>query len=110
MIQYQGIGAVVITAMNSNAKVGNVCKYTDNHQVAAVGDGDGFHGVCIFEKNGEASVQVKGFVTTGYTGTAPSVGYGALAADGNGGVKTADGREYLITAVDTTDMTVTFCL
>ena len=53
------------------------------------------------------TVQYRGFVTLPYSGTAPSVGYGILAADGAGGVKGAQsGESYLIVNVDTTAKTV----
>ena len=50
-----------------------------------------------------------GFVTVSYTGTAPDVGWTALAADGEGGVKsvTTGGRAYLVADADTTAKTVT---
>ena len=57
-------------------------------------------------KGGYAGVQVKGFVKTPYSGTAP-----ALGADGNGGVKAASsGPLRLVLELDTTKKTVGFCL
>ena len=54
-------------------------------------------------KGGYAGVQVKGFVKTPYSGTAPALGYTALAADGNGGVKAApSGPLRLVLELDTT--------
>ena len=56
-------------------------------------------------------MQVKGFVKTPYSGTAPALGYTALAADGNGGVKAASsGPLRLVLELDTTKKTVGFCL
>ncbi len=53
----------------------------------------------------------KGFVKTPYSGTAPALGYTALAADGNGGVKAASsGPLRLVLELDTTKKTVGFCL
>lgn len=62
-------------------------------------------------KGGYAGVQVKGFVKTPYSGTAPALGYTALAADGNGGVKAASsGPLRLVLELDTTKKIVGFCL
>ena len=62
-------------------------------------------------KGGYAGVQVKGFVKTPYSGAAPVLGYTALAADGNGGVKAASsGPLRLVLELDTTKKTVGFCL
>ena len=57
------------------------------------------------------AVQVSGFVTVGYSGDAPALGRVCLAADGNGGVKSAgDGVACLAADVDTTAKTVTILL
>lgn len=77
-------------------------KMTDNFTVAPCEAGDAFIGQAVNERNEYACVQLGGYVTFTFTGTAPTVGYCALAADGNGGVTAADGaREYLVTDVDT---------
>lgn len=112
MIEYQGIGAVVVTAESESVKAGALCKYTGEDTVGVAAAEEEFHGVCLFAKKGHVSVQVKGFVTMGYTGTAPSLGYEALTADGTGGVAvSATGtKRYLVTAVNTTESTVTFCM
>lgn len=112
MIEYQGIGAVVVTAKTEGVTAGALCRYTAEDTVETVTSGEEFHGVCLFEKNGTASVQVKGFVTLGYTGTAPGYGYVALTGDSAGGVAVSGTGEkrYLVTAVNTTEKTVTFCM
>ena len=57
-------------------------------------------------------MQLAGFVTLSYSGTAPSLGYAALVADGSGGVKSAESslRNRLVVDVDATAGTVTFLL
>lgn len=111
MFEYKGIGAVVVSARDNGAAAGAVCKYSENDTVTAAGAGEAFHGVCVFLKNEQASVQVKGFVTMPYTGTVPSLGHVQLKANGDGGVQVgSDGQTYLVAAVDTTENTVTFCL
>lgn len=111
MFEYKGIGAVVVSARDGGAVAGGVCKYSENDTVAVPGAGESFHGVCVFLKKDQAAVQVKGFATLPYTGTAPGLGYVQLAANGNGGVQVgADGPQRLVAAVDAAEKTVTFCL
>ncbi len=58
-------------------------------------------------RGGAAAVQIGGVATVGYSGTAPAVGWKALACDGEGGVKTVTtgGLQCLVLAVDTTAKT-----
>lgn len=58
-------------------------------------------------RGGAAAVQIGGVATVGYSGTAPTVGWKALACDGTGGVKTVTtgGLQRLVLAVDTTAKT-----
>jgi len=87
--------------------VSHTVKMTDNLTVAPCNSGDAFIGTVINVKNNYACVQLDGFVTLSYTGTAPAVGYCTLAADGKGGVKVSDtGREYLVAEVYTPSKTV----
>ena len=93
--------------------MGQVVKISGNGQVAACADGDSFCGVTEFvaRDGGACSVALGGMVRVPYTGTAPTLGWESLAADGNGGVKAAStGRSYLVVDVDESDKTVTFAL
>ena len=46
-----------------------------------------------------------------YSGSAPTLGYTGLVADGNGGVTASvDSKTYLVTDIDTTDNTIGFML
>lgn len=64
-------------------------------------DADEFCGVALKARGGFVSVQMSGFVTLPYSGTAPSPGYNTLAADGAGGVKlAAGGRKLLVLETD----------
>ena len=58
------------------------------------------------------NVIMKGFMTLAYSGTAPALGYAALGADGDGGVKavTTGGRTVLVVEVNETDTTVCVCI
>lgn len=81
--------------------------FSDNHEVTACNNGDRFAGSVVNTKDGYACVQLDGYTTFKYSGSEPSVGFGTLVGDGNGGVRTdAAGRQYIITDVDTVNSTV----
>lgn len=65
-----------------------------------------FTGVCSDLRDKYASVVLSGYVTVAYSGTAPSLGYNKLTADGTGGVQLSDnGRFILVADVDTENLT-----
>lgn len=103
-ISMQDIGAAYLTAKKGTAATaGYPCHFSANDTVANSASGADFSGVAAGVRDGLVTVQYAGFVTLPYSGTAPSVGYGILVADGAGGVKSAQaGRSYLIVHVDTT--------
>lgn len=111
-ISFEAIGQQAVTfAAGSGAEAGKVCKVTDNGTVGGCASGDSFCGVVCHVGGGAAAVITAGFVELPYSGSAPAVGYGQLAADGNGGVSAGSGsagsgREYLIVSVDTEAQTV----
>ena len=101
---FEDIGAVVATfAAGSGVKGGQVVKLTGNGAVDACAAGDSFCGVALEPRKGGAAVQVKGFAAVPYTGTL-TVGWTALVADGQGGVKTnTTGVQTLVVSVEETD-------
>ena len=109
-VSFEGIGANLITFYNasaSNAKAakGGVVKLTAAGTVGKCADGDRFCGLAISAEDDFAGVQTAGYATVKYTGTAPTVGYARLLANGAGGVKvdaasTKTGGEYLVVNVD----------
>lgn len=112
-ISFGGIGEMCVTFMADESVVkGCPVKITANDTVAVCADGDRMVGIAVeAADDGYATVQLFGYVTMGYTGTAPSVGYTHLAANGNGGVKSASsGGEYLVLDVDTSAKTVGFII
>lgn len=110
MVSFNGIDSLIVTMVSDGAAVGKPCKMKSGKTATAAASGDSFQGVCQWLRDGLAGIQIKGFVTLGYTGeTAPAVGYGKLSADGTGGVEVATaGPDRLIVDVDTTGKTVTF--
>ena len=111
-ISFNGIGQVCATFLGAGITEGHVVKMSGRGTVHSCSDGDSFCGVAVCGKDDAASVQVRGFVTTGYSGTVPAVGWTALAADSAGGVKTVTtgGRACLVVDADTAAKTVTFML
>lgn len=108
-ISYEGIGHSSVTFPAGTCTVGYPCKMGTDGKVANCAAGDKFCGVAEVIGNGWAGVQIHGFVTLPYTGTAPAKGFVTLVGNGSGGVKTdASGRAHLVVAVDATAATVTF--
>ena len=89
-ISFEDIGSVVATFLaDSGVKGGQVVKLTGNGRVGPCSAGDAFCGVALEPRAGMAAVQVKGFVPV-KTADTLTVGWAALAGDGDGGVKTAE--------------------
>lgn len=91
----------------------DVVKMSANCTVTSCEEDDVFCGALKKKENdGCASVQLNGTLTTFYSGTAPSLGYCNLVADGTGGVKvaTSGGRPYLIFFIDTKFNMIEFLL
>ena len=108
-ISMQGIGADCLSAKaGASATAGWPCHFSASDTVADSANGAVFSGVIAGVRDGLVTVQYRGFVTLPYTGTAPAVGYAALAANGAGGVKTVSsgGRSLLVVSVDSTAATV----
>ena len=109
-LSFQGFHENAATFAGS-VPAGQAVRLSASGTVAACANDAVFCGVSGGGSDGYVSVQLTGYVCLPYTGTAPAVGYGKLAADGNGGVKTgAAGRDYLILNVDTTRGMVGFLL
>ena len=110
-VSFNGIGDGLVTFVNHDASRGAVVKVSASGTVAPCAAGDAFDGVAVYADDMYAGVQMGGFVTVAYSGTVPAVGRGILAANGNGGVKTAEsGDTYLIVAQDTAAKTITIKL
>ena len=111
-IAWQGSGQGCGTVRGGTGGEGELVKVRGGGTGAACGDGDRFCGVAVCKKDDACAVQVAGFVTVGYTGTVPAVGWSALAANGSGGVKSVStgGQTLLVVDADTTAKTVTILL
>lgn len=117
-VSFDGIGQVCATFLGSGLSEGQVVRMTGSGTAGACGDGEGFCGAAICCKDDACSVQVRGFVTVSYTGTAPSAGWAALCGNGQGGVRAVSSAEgstdestrCLVVDVDTTAKAVTILL
>ena len=110
-ISYDSIGQVCVTCYNNSVQVNQPCRIGSNCTISPCVDDGNIEGVVVARNGNLATVVVKGFVTLTYNGTAPTVGYCALAATGVGKIKVKEGaREYVVFDVDTNKKHVTFCL
>lgn len=113
-VSFQGVGQVCATFLGGGLSEGAVVKMSGRGTVGACGDGDGFCGMAVCCKDDACCVQVGGFMTAGYSGTVPGVGWAELCANGSGGVRCAaesdKGVRCLVADADTAAKTVTFML
>ena len=109
-VSFEGVGQVCATFLGGEAAEGDVVKLTGSGTVGPCGAGDVFCGTMLCRKDDACTVQVCGFVTVKYSGTAPAVGWTALCADGSGGVKAGGDRRMPVVDVDTAAKTVTILL
>ena len=117
-ISFCGMGEQLVTFEAGVVTESYPVSMTANGKVADSADGESFAGIAVHTENdGFAAVQLGGFVTLPFTGTAPALGWQRVAANGAGGIKTVGssvsdgavteaGRRCLIVAVDTTGSTV----
>lgn len=106
---FEDIGHMSATFAAASGEGGIPVKLSGNASVAPCADGDVFCGVLEGRRGGFGAVQLHGFVTLPYAGTAPTLGYNTLVSNGSGGVKVATGgRSLLVVSVDTGAKCVTF--
>lgn len=106
---FEDIGHMSATFAVASGEAGVPVRLSGNAAVAPCADGEVFCGVLESCRGGFGGVQLHGFVTLPYTGTAPTLGYNTLVGNGSGGVKVATGgRSLLVVSVDTGVNCVTF--
>ena len=105
---FEDIGHMSATFAAASGEAGQVVKVVDNGAVAPCEEGEAFCGVLEGVRKGFAAVQLHGFVTLPYTGSAPALCYNTLVANGNGGIKIgSSGKDCLVVSVDTDVMVAT---
>ncbi len=77
------------------------CMMEENNKVCPCDTAEPFIGVILDQRAGLATVALTGFVEVTFSGTAPTLGYCSMAANGNGGVQCLEGeKKYLVVSVD----------
>lgn len=112
-ISFSGIGDITAT-FYGNVEKGDIVRISSARTVSKAVQGGEFFGVCKAKHNDICAVMLRGFVTVGYSGAAPSIGNVKLAFAGENKVKvsgTDDAEvDVLVVDVDTTEKTVTILL
>ena len=128
-ISFDENGQVAVTFQaEEGVKPGCAVAVTGDSQVGVCPAGEKPCGVALSAEEGAAAVQVRGFATVTWSGTAPKPGWAKLTGDGKGGVTLAaqepeeagdggetsaaapEGREALVIRVDETEMTAVILL
>lgn len=107
-ISFEGIGQVAATfAADTGIQPGMAVALSADSTVGPGKAGAIPCGVVLNVQEGMAAVQISGMAKVGYSGTAPAVGFGMIAGDGTGKIKSvsADGINCLIVSVNTGDST-----
>ena len=110
-ISFEGSGQWAVTFLYEDVEEGEVVKLNSTGKAVSCAAGDAFCGVVLTvgRDGGACATALGGMVKTAFSGTAPTLGWAGLSADGKGGVKAdSDGRSYLVVAAD--GKTVTFVL
>ena len=106
-VSFQGFHETAATFdVSGTISEGAPVKLCGNGKVSACAAGESFCGVALAVREGFATVQLGGYALLSYSGTAPTVGYNALAADGKGGVKVLEGGRSLLVVEVLSDGTV----
>jgi len=115
-VSFEGMGELVATFYNGDESAqiqGKPVAMSGSGEVEGCGEGERFMGIAVSATAEAAAVQLGGYVRCTYSGTAPSVGYVQLVADGSGGVAVDEdekGSILLVLDVDTAEKTVGFML
>ncbi len=110
MIHYDSIHDVYVTVPTDDENLqGKTCYLLDNGKAHVSCEGGKIHGFCTQVRNGLATMQIHGVVTTKYSGRDPFCGLCALTGDTSGGVMVDGlGLEYVVLNVDKENKIVTF--
>ena len=102
MISNKGFNEKSITLyIEEGANVGEPVTISAANTAKASAEGDNFAGILINQRNGCGAVQVEGYASVTYTGTAPALGRTNVCANGSGGIKTGTtGRTVLVLNVN----------
>lgn len=106
-IAFHGIENTVVTFRTEQVTAGYPAAVSANGAVADAADGAAPAGIALNQRGSFAAVQIRGFAQTTYSGTAPSLGWNSLVADGGGGLRVAGsgetGKSCLVVEVNTAE-------
>lgn len=101
-ISFKGINEQVITfKTEEELEAGTLVTVTDNGTVSACAANDKITGVVVSCRNGLAAVQISGYVTLPYSGTAPTLGWSAICASSETKIKADSTNGKLVTVLET---------
>jgi hypothetical protein len=112
-VSYEGIGEKAVTMKAADGlATGMLSKISQSDTAAACGEGDVFHGKALSVREGYAVIQLDGFVSAPYTGTAPQRATGPGVRRGRSVRPCGRGerQSMLVVSVDSTAKKVTFRL
>lgn len=112
-VSFEKIGDVT-ASFNGTASKGDIVSMYASDAIIKASSGNRIVGLCTSSENTTCAVQVRGFVTFGYTGTAPVVGTNSITAAGSNKIKIASTGDSAISvlcvSVDTEANTATILL
>ncbi len=111
-VSFNGYDKKILTFKKGiSVTIGSPVKISGNNTVVDCSDEDNFCGIAISIKNDYVGVQMRGYVSSTYSGTTtPTVGYSKICADGSSAFKpdSTNGKNVLIVEVNSTDKTLGF--
>ncbi|MBP1758632.1 MAG: hypothetical protein H6Q61_881 [Firmicutes bacterium] len=106
-VAFYGTQETVLSFEAGEVTPGYPVAISQNNTVANAPSGIAPAGVAIHVREGIAAVQLHGYTELPYSGTAPTLGWAKLVADGAGGMKTdAGGIGCLVVSVNETGKTL----
>ncbi len=111
-ISFKGFNNNCMTfSAGEGATIGAPAALDENGKIVNAEADEKFLGVICNVRGDITGVQLEGYTEAKYTGTAPSLGWATLTADGEGGVQADEnGTAYRVLKVDATNATVGFIL
>lgn len=104
---FHGIDELVVTFAAGTVTAGYPAAMSGNKTVRNAGNGVAPVGITLNKRSGFGAVQIRGYAEVTYSGTAPSLGWNTMVADGSGGLRVANdgekGRSCLVVDLNTTN-------
>ncbi len=110
-VAFNGMESLVVTFQAGAVTAGNFAAMSENDTVKDAPASTAPVGLVLNKRGEHAAVQIRGYVKCNYTGgTAPTLGWNQMVADGTGGLRLAGsgetGRVCLVVQMDTNSKTM----